>query len=85
MAQARYAVRFSGEITQDVMAALREARMGLQRTDSLFEDRVPYSTTVVLQAEDEADAVSRVRSALAGQGDFSGFQAAAFGAYREDE
>ena len=85
MGEGRYAVRFSGEITQDAMAALREERMGLQRTDSFFEDRVPYSTTVVLQADDEADAVSRVRAALTGHGDFSGFQAAAFGAYREDD
>jgi hypothetical protein len=40
---------------------------------------------VVLRASDEGDAVSRVRGALDGHGDFSGFEATAFEAYREDD
>ena len=81
----RYAVRFSGEMTKEATAALRSARMGLQHTDSFFADQVPYSTTVVVQAGDEAEAVARVRGALEGHGDFSGFAATAFETYREDD
>jgi hypothetical protein len=81
----RYAVRFSGEMTTEATAALRAGHMGLQRTDSFFGEPVPYSTTVVLRASDEGDAVSRVRGALEGHGDFTGFEAAAFDAYREDD
>jgi hypothetical protein len=82
---ARYAVRFSGDMTKDAMAALRSARMGLQRTDSFFADKVPYSTTVVVQADDTADAVARVRAALEGHGDFAGFEGTAFGAPRVED
>jgi hypothetical protein len=81
----RYAVRFSGELTKEATAALRAGHMGLQHTDSFFGDPVPYSTTVVLRASDEGDALSRVRGALEGNGDFSGFQATPLQAYREDE
>jgi hypothetical protein len=80
----RYAVRFSGEMTKEATAALRAGHMGLQRTDSFFGEPLPYSTTVVLRAGDEGDAVSQVRSALSGHGDFSGFEATALAAYRED-
>ena len=80
----RYAVRFSGEITKEATAALRAGHMGLQRTDSFFGEPVPYSTTVVLRAGDEREAVSRVQSALEGHGDFSGFEATPFEAYREN-
>ena len=81
----RYAVRFSGEMTKEAAAALRAGHMGLQHTDSFFGEPVPYSTTVVLRAGDEGEAVSRVRSALEGHGDFAGFEATAFEAYRDDE
>jgi hypothetical protein len=72
-------------MTKEATAALRAGRMGLQHTDSFFGEPVPYSTTVVLQASDEGEAVSRVRGALEGHGDFSGFEATAFEAYREDD
>jgi hypothetical protein len=81
----RYAVRFSGELTNEATAALRAGHMGLQHTDSFFGEPVPYSTTVVLRADDEGDAVSRVRGALEGHGDFSGLEATALEAYREDD
>ena len=81
----RYAVRFSGEMTKEATAALRAGHMGLQRTDSFFGEPVPYSTTVVLRASDEGDAVARVRDARRGHGDFSGFEAAPLESYREDE
>ena len=81
----RYAVRFSGEITKDATKALREQRMGLQRRDTFFDAPVPYSTTVVVRATSEADAADRVRQALEGTGDFSGFEAAAFSAPVEDD
>jgi len=45
---------------------------------------VPYSTTVVLQAEDEADAIARVRAALDGLGEFTGFEATRFAARAEE-
>ena len=83
--EGRYAVRFSGELTKEATDALRAGHMGLQRTDSFFGEPVPYSTTVVLRASDESDAVSQVRGALEGHGDFGGFEATAFEAYREDE
>jgi hypothetical protein len=82
---ARYAVRFSGDMTKDAMAALRAGRMGLQRTDSFFAEKVPYSTTVVVQADDVDDAVARVRAALQGTGDFAGFEGTAFGRPRTDD
>jgi hypothetical protein len=81
----RYAVRFSGELTKDATGALRSGRMGLQHTDSFFGEPVPYSTTVVLRAEGEEDAVARVRDALAGHGDFSGFEAVGLSEYRDDD
>jgi hypothetical protein len=52
--------------------------MGRQRRDTFFDEPVPYSTTVVLQAESTEDAVARVRSALEGLGDFAGFEATTF-------
>jgi hypothetical protein len=81
----RYAVRFSGEITKDAARALRVAHMGLQRRDTFFDAPVPYSTTVVLRASGEADAVERVREALEGAGEFSGFEAVAFSRPAADE
>ena len=81
----RYAVRFSGELTKEATRALRGGRMGLQRRDTFFAEPIPYSTTVVVQADDAADAVAKVRGALEGTGDFAGFEATGFGRYREDE
>jgi hypothetical protein len=80
----RYAVRFSGEMTKDAGRALREGRMGLQHRDTFFDAPVPYSTTVVLRAASEEDAVDQVRRALDGTGDFSGFEAVAFSPPAED-
>ena len=71
----RYAVRFSGEITKDAARSLRSHHMGLQRRDTFFASPVPYSTTVVALADDEQDAIARVRQALDGHGEFAGFQA----------
>jgi hypothetical protein len=81
----RYAVRFSGEISKDATRALREQRMGLQHRDTFFDAPVPYSTTVVVRATSEADATGRVRQALDGTGDFSGFEAVAFSPPAEDD
>ena len=55
--------------------------MGRQRRDTFFAEPLPYSTTVVLQAEDEADAIARVRTALDGHGEFAGFEATTFSAH----
>jgi hypothetical protein len=71
----RYAVRFSGEITKEAARTLRSHHMGLQRRDTFFESPVPYSTTVVVLADNETDAVARVREALYGHGEFVGFEA----------
>ncbi|MEA2178128.1 MAG: hypothetical protein QOG77_1425 [Solirubrobacteraceae bacterium] len=81
----RYAVRFSGEMTKDAAGALRTQHMGLQRRDTFFDAPVPYSTTVVVRAASEDDAVDRVRRALDGTGEFSGFQAVAFAPQTDDE
>jgi hypothetical protein len=80
----RYAVRFSGEITKDATRALRAGRMGLQRRDTFFESPLPYSTTVVVRAASEDDAIARVREALRGTGEFAGFEALPFSAPRGD-
>jgi hypothetical protein len=80
----RYAVRFSGEITKAAIRALRAGRMGTQHTDSFFGEPIPYSTTVVLRASSEADAVEQVRTALADAGDYAGFEARALAPVRED-
>jgi hypothetical protein len=77
-------VRFSGDLSKDAARALRSARMGRQRRDTFFAEPVPYSTTVVLQAEDEADAIARVRAALDGLGEFTGFEATRFAARAQD-
>jgi len=74
----RFAVRFSGELTKAAMKALRAHHMGLQHNDTFFASPVPYSTTVVVRAEDDADAVEQVRDALAGHGHYVGFQARRF-------
>ena len=65
-------------MSKQAAKALRAARMGRQRRDTFFEEPLPYSTTVVLQAEDEADAIARVRAALDGLGDFTGFESTSF-------
>ncbi len=80
----RYAVRFSGEMTKDAAKALRSHHMGLQHRDTFFAFLVPYSTTVVVRAASERDAIDRVRRALDGRGDFAGFEAVAFAAQRDD-
>lgn len=80
----RYAVRFSGELSVEAMQALREAHMGLQHRDTFFPSPVPYSTTVVVRAAGDEDAIARVRQALDGVGKFAGFDAVPF-ADREDD
>jgi hypothetical protein len=52
--------------------------MGRQRRDTFFAEPLPYSTTVVLYAEDPDDAAARVRAALDGLGDFTGFESTSF-------
>jgi hypothetical protein len=84
MSDRRFAVRFSGEMTKEAGSALREHRMGLQHSDTFFDEPVPYSTTVVLLAEDEGDAVAQVRGALEGMGEFSGFAATELSPRRDD-
>ena len=80
----RYAVRFAGDMSAEAAQALRDRRMGRQRHDTFFPEPLPYSTTVVLVAADEHDAVAQVRRALEGLGDFVGFEARGF-ARRGDE
>jgi hypothetical protein len=82
---ARYAVRFNGDMTKDATKALRAGHMGLQRRDTFFAEPIPYSTTVVVQAKGTDDAIAKVRGALDGTGDFAGFEATAFRAYRDDD
>lgn len=84
MSERRFAVRFVGEMSREAGKALREQRMGMQHRDAFFAAPLPYSTTVVLLAADEGEAIARVRAALEGHGDFSGFEATAFGPRRDD-
>ena len=83
-ASGRFAVRFVGDMSVEAAQALRRAHMGRQRKDSFFADPIPYSTTVVLRADDEGDAVARVRAALDGLGEFAGFEARALSTRRDD-
>ena len=65
-------------MSKQAAKALRAAHMGRQRRDTFFPEPLPYSTTVVLYAENPADAVARVRSALDGLGSFAGFESTSF-------
>ena len=76
--KARFVVRFSGDLSKQAAKALRVAHMGRQRRDTFFEEPLPYSTTVVLYAENPEDAIVRVRAALDGLGDFTGFESTSF-------
>ncbi len=71
-------MRFNGDLSKAAAKALRVAHMGRQRRDTFFDEPLPYSTTVVLQAESAQDAVARVRAALDGLGDFAGFESTPF-------
>ena len=75
----RWAVRFSGTVSQEAVTALKERHIEIASLDRFFEERLPGpSTTVVVQAAAEDDAIRRVRDELEGHGEYSGFQATPF-------
>jgi hypothetical protein len=83
--RARFAVRFVGDMSAEAAKALRRRHMGPQTSDSFFAEPIPYSTTVVVLAADADDAVTQVRDALEGLGEFSGFEAVAFSRRHRDD
>jgi hypothetical protein len=60
------------------VAALEARRIKKQSVSGFFPTRPEPNTTVVVQAAGEDDAIRRVRDALEGHGDFSGFEAEPF-------
>ena len=75
----RWAVRLSGTVSQEAVAALKERHIQIASLDRFFQvDEPGASTTVVVQAAAEDDAIRRVRDQLEGHGEYSGFQATPF-------
>jgi hypothetical protein len=75
----RWAVRFSGSLPADALAALKERRIETQPLDHFLRERLAApSTTVAVQAAGGDDAIHRVREGLDGHGEFSCFEATPF-------